>query len=67
MKLTTTTAVAVSLLAAISCDTSSALPHADNPGTVSIAYLKSLCSGTVYDIRTDISISGTVVANDLLC
>jgi len=54
-----------------SCDTSSTLSYPDNgdsgnPRKVSIAYLKSLCRNDIYDIAEDLTISGTVMANDWL-
>lgn len=61
----------ISLLASVACDSSSALPCPDggdgeNPRKVSIAYLKSLCRNDTYDIAEDLTISGTVMANDWL-
>lgn len=65
--MTAATAAIISMLAAVSCETSTYdTSSTDNGETVSIAYLKSLCSGTVYPIRSDISICGSVVANDWL-
>ena len=49
------------------CPTFSELPDDDSgSGLVSIAYLKSRCKGLSTTIKSDISIQGTVVANDLL-
>lgn len=64
--------VLISCLAvATACDTSSSLSYPDkggggNPHKVSVAYLKSLCRTDIYDIREDLTISGTVMANDWL-
>lgn len=60
-----------SLWAAVACTSAtrpefSELPDDDSEsGLVSIAYLKSRCKGLSTNISADISIKGTVVANDL--
>ena len=58
----------ISLLATVACDGSSALSHSENesPGATSVARLKSLCRNGIYDITEDLTISGTVMANDWL-
>lgn len=58
----------ISLLLSVSCDTSSALsyPEKESPKSVSVAYLKSLCRDGIYGITEDLTISGTVIANDWL-
>ena len=53
------------LLLLLSCDKSSQLGYAGTE-QVSIAYLKSLCRGDIYDIATDLTLSGTVIATDWL-
>ncbi len=63
--------IALISLAAVACDTSSSLSYPDkgdggNPRKVSVAYLKSLCRNDIYDITEDLTISGTVMANDWL-
>lgn len=58
-------ATVVSLLLLLSCDNSSSLNYAESE-QVSIAYLKSLNRHTIYDIDSDLAISGTVIANDWL-
>lgn len=58
-------ATVVSLLLLLSCDNSSSL-HYDGSEQVSIAYLKSLNHSAVHDISSDLTISGTVIANDWL-
>lgn len=55
----------VSLLSLLSCNRSATL-HYEESEQVSIAYLKSLCHSTIYDITTDLTISGTVIATDWL-
>ncbi len=62
MKLAT---ILVSLLLLLSCDRSDTLRYEGNE-RVSIAYLKSLCHNTIYDITTDLTVSGTVIATDWL-
>ena len=60
-----------SLLLAVACGSAtkpeySELPDDDSEsGLVSIAYLKSRCNGLSTTIKSDISIKGAVVANDL--
>ncbi len=61
----------ISLIAAVACDASSSLEYPENgnggnPKAVSVAYLKSLCRSGIYDIAEDLTISGTVMANDWL-
>lgn len=61
----------ISLIAAVACDASSSLEYPENgngsnPKAVSVAYLKSLCRSGIYDITEDLTISGTVMANDWL-
>lgn len=61
----------ISLIAAVACDVSSSLEYPENgngsnPKAVSVAYLKSLCRSGIYDITEDMTISGTVMANDWL-
>lgn len=61
----------ISLIATVACDASSSLEYpgngnGGNPKEVSVAYLKSLCRSGVYDITEDLTISGTVMANDWL-
>lgn len=61
----------ISLIAAVACDASSSLEYpvngtGGNPKAVSVAYLKSLCRSGIYDIAEDLTISGTVMANDWL-
>ncbi len=61
----------ISLIAAVACDASSSLEYpvngnSGNPKAVSVAYLKSLCRSEIYDIAEDLTISGTVMANDWL-
>lgn len=66
MKLTRAITAIFSILVFVRCDSSSELSRDTEPETVTIAYLKSLCSGAVHDIRSDLYISGTVTANDWL-
>ena len=60
-----------SLLLSVACTSGTKPEFADTPddsaesGLVSIAYLKSRCNGLSTTLRSDISIKGTVVANDL--
>ena len=60
-----------SLCVAVGCTSGTKPEFSDIPdgnpesGLVSIAYLKSLCDGISSNINSDISIKGTVVANDL--
>ncbi len=60
-----------SLLIAVGCTSATKPEYSELPndlsesGLVSIAYLKSRCNGLSANINADISIKGTVVANDL--
>ncbi len=57
-------------LIATACSGGSALNYPDDDptggGNVSIAYMKSLCTNRTYGITTDMTVSGTVAANDWL-
>lgn len=56
--------ILISTIATVGCSTPPAYGEYDSG--VSIAYLKSLCRGSSYDITDDITICGTVIANDHL-
>ena len=58
-------AIIISVLVLFGCNTD-APEYGEYDSRVSIAYLKSLCRGSSYEITDDLSISGTVVANDHL-
>lgn len=59
------TAILISALCLLGCSPKQP-EYGDYESTVSIAYLKSLCRGSSYAITDDISICGSVVANDRL-
>lgn len=55
-----------SLVALCGCTNGSGNENTPPSGNISIAYLKSLCKGDHYNITSDYTISGVVVANDWL-
>lgn len=57
--------IAFSLLFAVACESTTA-PTPSRGGEVSIAYLKSLCTGDHYRVVSDYSVRGVVVATDWL-